>query len=134
MNALIQSVEQDLSTGKTVIRFGPPKHLGADDLAELTRTNRNRSAARHSHSRHTGVPPISPIDNPRLSRLDNLHFGQNNYKKLVVSHPSSLETQIVLDPAPLPTPLTVSLREEYVFADGSLQKRFSLASQPFAVS
>lgn len=39
---LIQSVERDLSTGKTMITVGPAKHLGAGDLTQLFLMNRNR--------------------------------------------------------------------------------------------
>ncbi len=42
MNAIVQSVEEDLEAGTTEITIGPPSHLGAPDLIELLRLNRFR--------------------------------------------------------------------------------------------
>lgn len=42
MNALVQSIDVDLDTGRTTLQLGPPKHLGIADLIELLRFNRTR--------------------------------------------------------------------------------------------
>ncbi len=42
MNAMIQTVSEDVDAGITRIQFGPPAHLGPADLAELLRINRLR--------------------------------------------------------------------------------------------
>src|SRR5712692_3140605 len=42
MNAMIQTVSEDVDAGTTRIQFGPPAHLGPADLAELLRINRLR--------------------------------------------------------------------------------------------
>ena len=43
MAAMIQEVTENVDAGSTVIRFGPPQHLGPRDLVELLRVNRFRS-------------------------------------------------------------------------------------------
>ena len=42
INAVIQEVQEDLETGETTVRFGPPRHLGSTDLIDLLRTTRFR--------------------------------------------------------------------------------------------
>lgn len=40
MNALVQSITEDVDSGSTQVVIGPPKHLGHDDLMELLRVGR----------------------------------------------------------------------------------------------
>ncbi len=42
MRALVQMVDADLATGRTVVTVGPPHHLGPQELQELFRSNRSR--------------------------------------------------------------------------------------------
>ena len=42
MNAQVQRVVENIDTGETTISFGPNKHLGAGELVDLLRVNRNR--------------------------------------------------------------------------------------------
>ena len=49
MNELIQSCRQTIATGQTVFRFGPPRHLGPQDLLELF-----RAARQHKPSENAG--------------------------------------------------------------------------------
>lgn len=53
MAAMIQEVAENVDAGSTVIRFGPPQHLGPRDLVELLRVNRFR-ATRTSPLARTG--------------------------------------------------------------------------------
>lgn len=46
MNSSIQSVEHDVDTGTTTFSFGPPEHLGPQDLAQLALANRKRLECR----------------------------------------------------------------------------------------
>lgn len=43
MQATIQKIVHQLETGKTIVSFGPPKHLGATDIIELLRMQRVRT-------------------------------------------------------------------------------------------
>lgn len=42
MNALVQEVTENIDTGQTTVRFGPPKTLSAGELVDLLRVNRFR--------------------------------------------------------------------------------------------
>lgn len=42
MNALVQEVIENIDTGQTTVRFGPPKQLNAGELVDLLRVNRFR--------------------------------------------------------------------------------------------
>ncbi|MBQ7251032.1 MAG: hypothetical protein IJS32_00335 [Kiritimatiellae bacterium] len=44
MGASVRSVEWDAGLGRTTVDFGPPEHLGVQDLVELARANRARQA------------------------------------------------------------------------------------------
>lgn len=54
MRALVQSIDLDIDAGKTQLRFGPPTHLGPDDLIELLRFNRQRRVVLGFSSRASG--------------------------------------------------------------------------------
>jgi hypothetical protein len=42
MKGMVQQVTENVDAGTTTIEFGPPHDLGANDLVELLRINRNR--------------------------------------------------------------------------------------------
>lgn len=54
MAALIQSVSEDLASGTTQIRFGPPGHLAIGDFIELQRVQRGRAPSYRIHERVSG--------------------------------------------------------------------------------
>lgn len=54
MNAIIQSVSEDLATGRTQLRFGPPGHLSVADFIELQRIQRGRSPSYRLQERVDG--------------------------------------------------------------------------------
>lgn len=54
MDAAIQQVIENLDTGKTTIIFGPPQHLGPQDLVALLRANRQSRASWRRKERETG--------------------------------------------------------------------------------
>lgn len=47
----VQSVVWDVATGTTSIAFGPPNHLGVQDLVARCRANRTRGPANHASAR-----------------------------------------------------------------------------------
>lgn len=55
MNAQIQTVSEEIDSGRTTIVFGPPKHLGPSDYIELLRATRNRIRYATPSMRSTGV-------------------------------------------------------------------------------
>lgn len=46
MRTPVQSVELDIATGRTTLAFGPPEHLGPQDLVQLAQANRKRASVR----------------------------------------------------------------------------------------
>lgn len=54
MAAVVQSTEELVDDGRTVVRFGPPQHLGPRDLIELLRVNRFRLRITPQSVRSTG--------------------------------------------------------------------------------
>lgn len=67
MNALIQVVEEDLTTGETSVEFGPASQLGPQDYLELIRFRRDFDAGNDPSSRFEGTPskPQPPKDPER---------------------------------------------------------------------
>lgn len=51
MDSAIQSLELDAGSGATVYSFGPPEHLGPQDLVQLAQANRKRAEARSAAAR-----------------------------------------------------------------------------------
>lgn len=54
MDGIVQQVVEDVDQGITRISFGPPRHLGADDLLELLRGLRTRKVSTHRLSKNSG--------------------------------------------------------------------------------
>ena len=60
MNSAIQTVEIVADTGSTTISFGPPEHLGPQDLVQLAQANRKRRATTAQTTRNQ--PEISATE------------------------------------------------------------------------
>jgi hypothetical protein len=132
MNAVVQEVREDLDAGETQVIFGPAKHLGADDLSELTRTNRTRFSSRNFAIRSTAEAEGNGfVEQGKFSRIENSSYGPGKYKKITFQDPENLNRTIVIDVSSLPTNLLVKLREENVSDSGVFKSRYSIASEPF---
>lgn len=132
MDAVVQEVNEDLDAGETRVVFGPARHLGADDLSELTRTNRTRFSSRNFGIRSTAEAEGSGfVEQGKFSRIENSSYGPGKYKKITFQDPEDSGKSMVLDVSTLPTDLLVKLREEDVSDSGVFKKRYSVASEPF---
>ncbi|MDR2721215.1 MAG: hypothetical protein LBB15_02920, partial [Puniceicoccales bacterium] len=132
INAVVQEVEDDLDNGKTYVKFGPAKHLGAADLAELTRSGRLLYESRNYVERKTAEATGNGVVEQGVhSRIENTSTGDCRYNMLKFVDFENPDSMIKIDASDLPRPLTVLLREEDVCESGVLKKRFSLASEPF---
>jgi hypothetical protein len=133
INAVVQEVEDDLDSGRTHVKFGPAKHLGAADLAELTRSGRLLYESRNYGERETAEAiGNGVVDQGIYARVENTSIGDCKYNMLKFVDPENPGSTVKIDASDLPQPLTVSLREEDVCESGVLKKRFSLASEPFS--
>jgi hypothetical protein len=104
MKALIQSVSMDLASGITTLKFGPPGHLGAADLVELLRVNRNRIAYTAPEIRSTGVVSSAghSVEGAMLNGASESSSGGLSFEKMTIAPLESSSvphtTTITLDP------------------------------------
>jgi hypothetical protein len=133
MNATVQEVMEHLDSGKTTVKFGPSKHLGAADLAELTRSGRLLFESKNYGERTTAeVAGNGTIEQSTYSRVDNTSFGTGKYKMMKFSDPNNGGLSVQIDTSDIAvTSATVKFREEDVCESGILKKRYSLASEPY---
>jgi hypothetical protein len=132
MNAVVQTVEEHLDAGETTILLGPPKHLGPDDLSELTKSNRYRFSSRNFHSRSTAeAGGNSYVEQGKYGRVENTSYGPGKMGKLSFSDPTNADRKISIDIGELDVDATVCLRQEDVADSGVLKKRYTLSSEPF---
>lgn len=128
----IQSLKEDLDKGLTTILFGPPKHLGPDDLIELLRTNRKRQATRNATRRITGkFSKSSELVQSTHSRIENTHTGSANFARLIFTNKDNDKKRIILDANMIKEDTFLELREEDYCFNGILKKRMILASPPY---
>jgi hypothetical protein len=135
MNAVVQSVEENISTGDRNIQVGPAKHLGPDDLSEMTKSNRKRSERKISKNRASGESESSGyVEQSKYNRVENSIAGPGAFRKLTFSNPDLPLQKIIINTGDMDREVTVQMREEYVCENGNLRKRYSLASEPFSLS
>ncbi|MDR0590797.1 MAG: hypothetical protein LBG09_03035 [Puniceicoccales bacterium] len=133
MGAVVQSVEEHLDTGKAVIILGPAKHLGPDDLSELTKSNRYRVASRNFHARRTAEASGNAyVEQGKYGPVENTSYGSERFSKLAFYAPDNDARKIFIDVNELGVDATVCLRLEDVADGGVLKQRYTLASEPFA--
>jgi hypothetical protein len=134
MDAVIQEAVEDLDSGKIFIKFGPAKHLGAADLAELTRSGRLLFESKNHSERVTAeVSSDGTVEQGIYARVDNTSFGPGKYKMIKFADPDNSDMSIQIDTADIAvSAVTVKFREEDVCESGILKKRYSLASEPYS--
>ncbi|MDR2603597.1 MAG: hypothetical protein LBC11_03510 [Puniceicoccales bacterium] len=134
MNAVVQEVVEYLDSGKIFIKFGPAKHLGAADLAELTRSGRLLFESKNYSERITAeVSSNGTVEQGIYARVDNTSFGPGKYKMIKFADPNNSGKSIQIDTADIAaSTVTVKLREEDVCESGILKKRYYLASEPYS--
>lgn len=133
MDAIVQSLVDDVTTGQTRVRFGPPRHLGPYDLVQLLRANRNRTPASSSGTRRTGRSNKGlVIQQGRHSRFSSGDLAPGAVTKMLIKHKKSDKRAILMDASKLQRDGVVEPQEEYVCENGVLKKRYVLASKPFS--
>lgn len=75
MAAVVQSTEEDVDNGTTLVQFGPPQHLGPRDLVELLRVNRFRLRITRSAVRTTGTAAGGAIPLGQYTPQENATRG-----------------------------------------------------------
>jgi hypothetical protein len=64
MNAVVQSVTEELQNGVTAIEFGPPEHLGPQDFVSMLMFNRKAARPPEPTNLATTKPPQTPDGDP----------------------------------------------------------------------
>ena len=126
MIAPIYSCDIDVDTGRTTISFGPPAHLGLQDLIERLRANRRRRATTWWTSRPTGKTKSPKIPVGGGNGGSAPASGGGSYKSIVL-HKAGMK--IVLDPSDLECGTEARLRKVTVFGgEDGFQTLMVLAS------
>ena len=114
MKALVQSVSWNVADGSTVISFGPPEHLGPQDLIELQRMLRTnpvtwwsveeRTSNKYSANDHAGTrgDVVGGYNHPKNkpSTLPSAQFGRACLvpKYFIAGESGALSGAVVLNP------------------------------------
>jgi hypothetical protein len=144
MDGIVQQSVEDIDSGITRISFGPPRHLGADDLVELLRGLRTRRLSVHRLARTSGdsrdvesTPKVElsgpgPADNPGKGEGEIVN---QTWRKDVDNGGSTYEQAIRADPSDITTTTEDTLikaRQILAFDDStsSLRLRWVMCSEP----
>jgi hypothetical protein len=130
MHAPVQEVYEEVDTGRIRLHFGPPKHLGPDDLIQLMRSNRIRvvpgslpvrchSDTVHIQGHVTEFPDAVP--------LENAHVESGHFEKLTLKG----RGQLILDANTIHPGKTVVLREYKIVESGVLKSALLMSSEGY---
>ncbi|MDR2577166.1 MAG: hypothetical protein LBC42_03955, partial [Puniceicoccales bacterium] len=134
MNADIQECIESVDDGTVKLRFGPPAHLGLQQLVQLTRMNRGREAPRTAWTRVAGEGGAGEIQQPTHTAAANTHVGATTYGKILFTHSEDSTRQMNFDADLIAlSGLVLQPREEYVVENGELKMRLTIASQNYDI-
>lgn len=133
MAALIQKVDEDVDSGRTIISFGPAEQLSPQDLVERLRANRGRGVAINYIKRTTGESASGgatvALSGP--TPLLNTAGASGQTKLLVITDGTK---KFTLDPAQITATGATELKTvaASVMVDGALKTINVLASEAFS--
>ncbi len=128
MDALVQSVSEQLSTGTTAIHFGPPLHLSTQDFIELQRVQRQRAPSFKIHERQDGQSSggggqvVGAQHIPQATAVPSAVPGKEH---VVGSKTSFTDAQVITPPITDPvTPVQTGpiLRAKFEVAGGKIRE------------
>lgn len=129
MNATVQEVDENIDSGETTIRFGPPQHLGPRDLVELLRVGRFRYTSNASSSRSTGAAPSGALSLGGPAPKENGEGGATTRERFVVKSAISAGS-VVLDGDQCAGKI-LAVREVEVCLNGNKFKQLFICSDPY---
>lgn len=101
MEASVRAVEWDVGRGRTTVDFGPPDHLGVQDLVELARANRSRQAVASQGTKASADEDDTAADGLTIGGPGaNTHEGETAgtlVKRVLKSESGNVEKSIGLD-------------------------------------
>lgn len=126
MDAVVQSITESLDDGKTSVTFGPPKHLGADDIIEFLQATRNRVRFTPISAMTSGLAGgASSGAAPKDTPIKNTNADGGKVDKITVAE------HIVLDRAHNPQNRGIQLREVDYCLNGVPKKMLVMASEVY---
>ncbi len=121
--------EEDLFKNSVKIKFGPPKHLYADDIAEIFRINRSRKIATFSTNSSSGKISASTIVIGGENATTQESIGEEKYARMILNN-QQLANFIDLNCADLEDGQTAKFMETYVCFNGELAKASIISTNP----
>jgi hypothetical protein len=106
MRAMVQEANFDVDTGRTVFTFGPPRHLGIDDMIELLMVTRRRMIYTNPAARGGTISGGSQIQLGKDLAATNTDGGAAapQYQKVSGGGGAYIETDPVGDKPTAPVP------------------------------
>lgn len=127
MNATVQEVDENVGTGETTVRFGPPQHLGPRDLVELLRVGRFRYTSSAGAARATGSAPSGSLAMGGPAPIQNGEGGATTRELFVIKSGGG---SIVLDSA-ICLGKTLNVQEVEVCLNGNKMRQLFICSPPY---
>jgi len=137
MVAIVQDVTEDVDKGETTITFGPPKHLGPEDLVTLLRGFRTRKSAIHYQARQTGesADVAGSVSLGGTSAKNEVGKGIAEVAKQTFRATGSTYTKTIkADPTDITKEdanVDIKARELDVCVDGVAKKMWVMCSAPY---
>lgn len=128
MDAVIQEVAEDVDSGTTRIRVGPPSHLGPRDLVELLRVNRFRMVYTSRATRSGSSASAAGVGLGRDVRLENATSGNTGRSRLKIAHSNA--GSIDLD-ASLAAGHPMGVKEVSICVNGVEKRMLIVCSEPY---
>lgn len=128
MVAPVYACTLDIDTGETSLNFGPPAHLGIQDLIQRLRANRKRKATMWLSSRATGKTKSEAISIGGGSSGGGSAAGSGTYKKLVLQDG---DKKIVLKPSDLTCGDVASFQKIGVATSDGFKTVMALVSEEY---
>lgn len=133
MNALIQTVVEDVDSGRVELRVGPPQHLGPQDMVELLRVNRGRTLTWMTSQRTAAQARSQGLNKGSTSNGDhNASSAGGGITRLKLVDGTDATKIADINPADLPTGKTAAFRAfAYCPSEGATpQTIYILATVP----
>ncbi len=131
INSTIVSVEENLAEETTTLKFGPPKHLYPDEIAELFRINRTRKISDTPATRASSKLSSTGGDLSSDAPLENGTEGNVYYQRLLVSSgENNSKKNIDINASDIKEKEVAKMREIYLCHNGYLAKAKVLMTNP----
>lgn len=132
MCAVIQIVSEKIDTGETSIEFGPPNHLGRQDLVRLLQVNRKRRVTYRADERSSGHPAgKAEVDGIDDTPAENSSPGAGQTSRLMLMAAGGGDgSKVTLDVADC-NGKELKVRELDICEDGTAKKILVVCSETY---